>query len=200
MGGVLGLLILGLEACAVTAPILTPDRIPAIQNGDTDPLGHQLKVSIRPVVTTGFRSEDRKEFGVDLSAYFTAFYVEIQNGLSREVWVDASKIFLQISDRPPVQTLSEPESIEYYHRGDEERPVLVLVPKPRKMEKQEVAKVLELRLKSATLPPGSRHRGVVYFKKILDGRCEKVFLKIADVRVEGEEAPHQFQFGFNCGG
>jgi hypothetical protein len=152
------------------------------------------------VVTTGFRSEDRQEFGVDLSAYFTAFYAEIQNGLSREVWVDASKIFLQISDQPPVQALSESESIEYYHRGDQERPVLVLVPKPRKMEKEEIAKVLELRLKSATLPPGSRQSGVVYFKKILDQQCEKVFLKITDVRLEGEESPRQFQFGFNCGG
>ncbi len=198
--GVLGLFILGLEACAVTAPVLTPDPTLVTQGGDTDPLAHQLKVSIRPVVTTGFRSEDRKQLGVDLSAYFTAFYVEIQNGLSREVWVDASKIFLQISDQPPVQALSESESIEYYHRGDQERPVLILVPKPRKMEKQEIAKVLELHLKSATLPPGSRHSGVVYFKKILDQQCEKVFLKIENVQVEGEEAPRQFQFGFNCGG
>lgn len=194
------MLILGFAGCAVTAPVLTPDPTMVTQGGDADTLAHQLKVSIRPLVTTGFRSEDRKQFGVDLSAYFTAFYVEIQNGLSREVWVDASRIFLQISDRPPVQALSESESIEYYHRGDQEQPVLILVPKPRKMEKQEVAKILDQHFKSATLPPGSRHSGVVYFKKILDQQCEKVFLKIGDVQVEGEETPRQFQFGFNCGG
>ncbi|GEM_PF-1719247 len=196
----LGLLILGLEACSVPAPVLTPDPTLATQGEGTNPLSHQLKVSIRPVVTTGFRSEDLKQFGVDISAYFTAFYVEIQNGLSREVWVDSSKIFLQIPDRVPVQALSESESIEYYHRGDQEQPVLILVPKSRKMEKQDIAKILELHLKSATLPPGSQHSGVVYFKKILDQQCEKVFLKIADVQVEGEETPRQFQFGFNCSG
>jgi hypothetical protein len=198
--GVLGMLILGLGACAVTAPLLTPDPMLVNQGGEADSLGHQLKVSIRPVVTTGFRSEDRKQFGVDLSAYFTAFYVEIQNGLSREVWMDASKISLQVSDQPPVQALSESQSIEYYHRGDQTKPVLILVPKLRKMEKQEMAKILDLHLKSATLPPGSRHSGVVYFKKILDPQCEKVLLKMAEVQVEGEEAPRQFQFGFSCSG
>jgi hypothetical protein len=198
--GILGLLFLGLGACAGTAPVLTPDPTLATQGEDADLLGHQLRVSIRPVITTGFRSEDRKQFGVDLSAHFTAFYVEIQNGLSREVWVDASNIFLQISDQPPIQAFSESESIEYYHRGDRERPVLILVPKPRKMEKQEIAKIMEMRLKPATLPPGSRHSGLVYFKKIPDQQCEKVFLRIGDVQVEGETDPRQFQFGFNCGG
>lgn len=198
--GVLGLFLLGLEACTVTAPVLTPDPMLAIQGGNADQSGHQLKVSIRPVVTSGFRSEDRKQFGVDLSAYFTAFYVEIQNGLSREVWVDASKFFLQLSNQPPVQALSESESIEYYHRGDQGQSVLILVPKPRRMEKQEIAKILELHFKSGVLPPGSRHSGVVYFRKILDPQCERVFLKIADVQVEREETPRQFQFGFNCGG
>jgi hypothetical protein len=198
--GILGILVLGLGGCTTASPALTPDPSGMSHAGSTDPLAHQLKVSVRPVVTTGFRSEDRKQFGVDLSAYFTAFYVEVQNGLTREVFVDASKIFLQESNQPPLQTLNESESIEYYRQGDQPQPVLTIISKSRKLEKQEIAKIRDLRFKSAALPPGSQHRGVVYFKKILNRQCQGILFSMTGVQVEREEAPREFQFRFNCGG
>jgi hypothetical protein len=198
--GILGILVLSLGGCTTAAPVLNPDPSRMSHDGSADLLAHQLKVSIRPVVTTGFRSEDRKQFGVDLSAYFTAFYVEVQNGLTREVFVDASKIFIQDANQPPLRALNETESIEYYRQGDQPQPVLTIVPKSWKLEKQEIAKIRDLHFKSATLPPGTQHRGVVYFKKILNHHCQGVLFSMTGVQVEGEEFPREFQFGFNCGG
>lgn len=193
-----GMVLLGMGGCTTASPVLTPDPSQKDQRASLD-VPHQLRVSVRPVVTKGFRSEDREQFGIDLSAYFTAFYVEIQNGLSREVWMDAAQIFIEEADRPPLQALSESESVEYYRYGDQPRPVMILIPKRRKLEKQEIEKVRSLHFKSATLPPGSQHRGVVYFKKVSDQHCQGVWLRMDHIQVEGEDQPQQFRFRFNCG-
>jgi hypothetical protein len=197
--GILGMIALSLGGCTVTAPRLTPDVAVMNQEVHTDQLDHQFKVSVRPLVTTGVRSEDRQQFGVDLSAYFTAFYIEIENGLSHPVWVDATQIFLQYNDQQPVQTLSESEGVEYYRHGDGLRPVLTLIPKSRKLEKEELSKIRDLRLRSATLPPTSRHAGVVYFRKIQDRDCDGVILRMREIQIEEAGSSQEVHFSFRCG-
>lgn len=196
--GILGMLLLGCGGCTVNAPLLTPSVSAIKDQANTEPLDHQLKISVRPVVTTGFRSEDRKQFGVDLSAYFTTFYIEVQNGLFRKVWIDPSQIYLQYNDLQPVQALSESESIEYYRHREQPQPVLTLIPKSRKVEKQEITKIRELSLHSATLPPAGRVAGVIYFNKIPDRHCEEVLLKITGIQIEGEDSSQGVQFSFSC--
>lgn len=194
---VLGILWIGLGGCAPSAPFLIPT---STAPDSSAPALHreQLKISVRPVVTTGFRSQDRERFQVDLSAYFTAFHIEMQNGLPRPVRVDASRIFLKYNDQAQVPALGESESIEYYRHGDRSKPELTLVPKPRRMQKEEIAKIHELRFQSAIIPPGGRHAGVVYFKKIQDRDCKGVTLRMTEVEIQGEEDPYAVQFNFRC--
>jgi hypothetical protein len=194
------LFMLGIEGCGTPAPVLTPDPSGGGRGEIVSPLEHQLRISIRPVVTTGFGSVDRKQLGIDLSAYFTAFYVEVQNGLTQEVFLDASKFFIQITGQTPLRALNDSESIEYYRQGDQPQPVVTLIPKSRKLEKREIAKIKELRFESATFPPGVQGHGLVYFKKIQKSQCQEVLLSLTGIQVSGEETPREFQFRFTCGG
>ena len=195
-----GLLALGLGGCSTPAPVLTPDPSGTGHTEIANPQAQQLRVSVRSVVTTGFGSIDREQFGVDLSAYFTAFYIEIQNGLTQGVFVDASKIFIQIAGQTPLRALNDSESIEYYRRGDQPQPVVTIIPKLRKLEKQEISKIKELHFESSTFSPGDQGHGVVYFKKIQKSQCQEVLLSMTGIQVNGEEIPREFQFRFTCGG
>jgi hypothetical protein len=200
ISGFLAILFLSLGACASLNASLGPERehvADQIQIAVEEP---QLKIAVRQIMTSGFRAEDRQEFGVDLSAHFTAFYIDIHNDLKHQVTVNASEVYLQYDDHGPEQALSESESIKYYRFKDRPRPVVTLVPKPRKLEKKEIAKILNLRFRSAILPPGSHHAGVVYFRKIKGQTCNGASLKFEQIQIAGEEIPQRVQFNFRCEG
>ncbi len=145
-----------MAACASTTPLLAPmegaGRAP-------HPGSEELKITVRPVMTEGFRSEDYEFFGVGLSSFFSAFYVEIHNGLPSLVQINASEVYLQYDGLEPQRALGEEESIQYYRFRGQPRPAVVLVPKSRRLEKQEIAGIKSHRLRSATIPPNASHSG-----------------------------------------
>jgi hypothetical protein len=84
--------VLALAACASRPLVFEPLPVTSVPNG------HDVVVQVRPL-DTRMGGEDRRRYGVDLGAYYSAFVVSVDNRASHALTVDLSSSTLQeVSD------------------------------------------------------------------------------------------------------
>jgi len=181
-------------ACGTRAPYLNPVT-PAM---DTSTGSKQVVVEIKPVDTSGFRNEERERLGIDLSAYFTAFEVTIKNQTTDTVTLDSQGAQLLDDEQKTYAVLSANESLDYYHSGGVSDEKIVIVPKAVGVAKEEMEKILQLRLKNSEIPSGGSGYGILLFRKVPTDKCHQVTLTLNGVRITGESQSREFQFTFTC--
>lgn len=178
--------------CASAPPMLSP--IPSVPPSFESEL---IQVTIKPVITKGIHSEDEDKWGVDISAYFTAFEVKVVNHTLEEISYDPSLSRLVNEKGQSRQALSEDQSIRYYENGDAEA-VITLVPKPRGMADAEMQKIKVARIPSGKISPGGRKEGLLLFKKVRAEECDKLNLELNGITVVESGEVKAFSFPFTC--
>ncbi|HTN43391.1 MAG TPA: hypothetical protein VMN77_06305 [Nitrospiria bacterium] len=181
-------------ACATRAPFLNP----VTPGTDTSSGSKQVVVEIKPVDTSGYQNEERKRLGIDLSAYFTAFEVTIRNQTPDKVTLDGQGAQLSDDEQKSYTVLSAKESLDYYQSGGVSGEKIVIVPKAVGIAKEEMDKILQLRLKNSDIPSGGSAYGILLFQKVPAGKCHQVSLTLNGVRIYGESNNRVFQFTFSC--
>ncbi|MBI3597209.1 MAG: hypothetical protein HY203_08670 [Nitrospirae bacterium] len=182
------------SACGTRAPYLNPVT-PGTDSSTGSP---QVVVEIKPVDTSGFRNEERERLGIDLSAYFTAFEVTVRNQTPDTVTLEGQGAQLLDDDRKPYAVLSADESLDYYRSGGISGEKIVIVPKTVGVAKEEMDKILQLRLKNADIPPGGSGYGILLFQKVPTDKCHQVSLILNGVHITGENQNREFKFTFRC--
>lgn len=186
------LLAVVVAGCNPTSPYLIP-------RGDHDTESpSDIQVLVTPVFTTGIGSEQRGRFGVDLSAYFTAFEVKLINRSRNDLTFDPQS-FMLVSGDEHQHPLDEEESLTYYRGGTTggEKP-LTLIEKPYGTIRQEMDRISLLRMKAGSVAPDQIAQGLIYFKKVPPRACRKLTLDIAGVAVEETGEEKNFRFEFAC--
>lgn len=180
-----------LGACAPLSPVLSPlDPPPAAEGPEI------IQVIVKPVVTSGIKSEDEQKWGVDLSAYYTAFEVQIINKTNEEVIFEPTQARLVNGSGQVIQALDEKGTIRYYMNGGGDT-VVTLLPKSKAIIEAETKRILQARLKNATIAPGGQKEGLIFFKKVSPEHCKEIALELdVDVSESGERK--EFSFPFSC--
>ena len=184
------------SACETRAPYLTPVS-PDIESPSES---NQVIVEVKPVETSGFGNKERERLGIDLSAYFTAFEVSIQNRTAKAVSVEDQAAALQDASGISNATLSDEESLAYYRSDDPSRVEAVLIPKSSAVAQKEMEKIRRLRLKAGEIPAGESVDGILLFRKVPPDQCRTVSLVFKGIRISGESGNREFRFVFSCGG
>jgi hypothetical protein len=182
------------SACGSRAPFLNP----MTPGADISPGSKQVVVEIKPVDTSGFQNEERKRLGIDLSAYFTAFDVTIRNQTPETVTLDSQGAQLLDDEPKTYSVLSAGESLDYYQSGGVSDEKMVIVPKAIGVAKEEMGKILQLRLKNAEIPSGGSENGILLFRKVPTDKCHHVSLTLNGVHISGENQNREFKFVFSC--
>jgi hypothetical protein len=184
------------SSCASRAPYLNP--IAPVT--DSSAGSNQVIVEIKPVETSGIRNPERERLGIDLSAYYTAFEVTIQNQTSHAVTVDGQDALLLDDDRKPYRVLSVEESLDYYRSRGTSGELTFPILKSLALAREEMEKIRGLRLKNSEIPSGGSENGMLLFQKIPPDKCRQVSLSLKGVRIAGEDQNREFRFTFSCGG
>ncbi|MFY9269123.1 MAG: hypothetical protein WAO55_05160 [Candidatus Manganitrophaceae bacterium] len=156
-----------------------------------------IQVVVKPVITSGFQSEDEEKWGVDLSAYFTTFEVKIINKTSEEIAFDPDRARLYQGEESVFPVLNGKEAVQYYMTGSGE-PVFTIFPKSKAIVEAETKKILEARMEGGIIAPGEKKEGLIFFKKISPRQCKELVLKLS-VAVTGSGETKEFSFPFSCG-
>ncbi len=188
-----GVLITG-AACGLRSPFLNPKP-----SGGGDPKGgQQITVEVKPIVTSGFGNLERDRLGIDLSAYFTAFEVTIQNKTGHPIRVEGQQSILMDDHGRSYPVMTEQESLDYYDKGDPAQPSTVLIPKSAAIARQERERIRRLQLRPAEISIGESGRGVLLFQKVPPDSCNQVSLVVKGIRVGSEDQSREFRFSFSC--
>lgn len=178
-------------ACAPLSPPLTPVDQKSTADGP-----EIIQVIVKPVVTSGIKSEDEQKWGVDLSAYFTAFEVRIINKTNEEITFEPTRARLVDESGQTIQAFDEKGTIRYYLNGDGD-PVVTLLPKSKAIVEEEKKRILQARIKNATITSGGQKEGLIFFKKVSPEHCREIALELdVDVSESGERKA--FSFPFSC--
>ncbi|MBI3802836.1 MAG: hypothetical protein HY282_03650 [Nitrospirae bacterium] len=179
-------------ACTSLSPSLSPlDHSNAPDGSET------IQVVVKPVVTSGIRSEDEQKWGVDLSSYFTAFEVRIINRTNTEITFDPGSARLASVDQKSF-SLNEKEAIQYYMNSSGE-PVVTLIPKSSAIIEDETKKIRAARVRGGEIESGGKKEGLIFFKKVSPKKCKEVTLEL-DVAVRESGEKKSFSFPFSCDG
>jgi len=180
-----------LSACIPLSPPLTP-----LEKHSTAEGPEIVQVIVKPIVTSGIKSEDEKKWGVDLSAYFTAFEVRIINKTNEEITFEPTRARLVNESGQAATALDEKGTIRYYMNGGGD-PVVTLIPKSKAIVEEETKKILQARLKGATISPGGQKEGLIFFKKVSPEHCREIVLELDVDAIESGERK-EFSFPFSC--
>ena len=183
-----------ISACGTRAPFLNP----VTPGTDASPGSKQVVVEIKPVDTSGFQNEERKRLGIDLSAYFSAFEVTIRNQTPETVTLDSQDAQLLDDQQKAYAVLSAKESLDYYQSGGVSDEKITIVPKAVGVAKEEMDKILQLRLKNTEIPSEGSGYGVLLFRKVPTDKCHQVTLTLNGVHINGENQNREFKFVFSC--
>lgn len=155
----------------------------------------RLWVRVKPVVTNLF-SEDRKKLGMDLSAHYTPFEVQINNQTPRTVRFDPSGATLTDRRGKVYSPLTERESVEYYMTGGR-RWFWTLLPKSSAREEKEMQTIVVNRMVKGELPSGETSGGLLYFRKVHPKYCGEMTLALP-FTVVGTEETKTVTFRLSC--
>lgn len=182
--------------CANQTPILHPSPSPETLHSQVSPA---LTVLLTPVDTSGFVPNVKAQYGLDVSAYFTAFELQLVNQSNQPVGFESQEIYLIDAHGKRQQALAEEESIDYYRYGDlGPDGAVVLLSKPLTIMRTEIEQIRRLHIRSATLLPGETHRGMVLFKKIRRDQCHNIHVKIQGITFIEVERSKDVDIAFTC--
>jgi len=185
-----------LVGCAHPTPILYPLTVPKTISSQTS---SALTILLTPVETSGFTSPARERYGLDLSANFTAFDLELINHSDQTVNFDSQQIYLFDPHGQRRPSLSEEEEIEYYRFGDAGPDgAVVLLSKPLTLMRDEIQQIRRLNIRSATILPGESHRGVVMFKKVSREECHDLHVRIQGITFTETGISKDVDLAFTC--
>jgi hypothetical protein len=176
---------LALAACASRPLVFEPLPVTSAPNG------HDVVVQVRPL-DTRMGGEDRRRYGVDLGAYYSAFVVSVDNRASHALTVDLSSSTLQEVSGRVLAVLTDEEVVRGYRSGGGHEG-LEVVSKAPSVIKQEVERIRASRVLPATLPPGGRAEGVLLFSP-LTGACGESVLTVQGIEVVEDGRRFVFQF------
>lgn len=155
----------------------------------------RLWVRVKPVVTDLF-SEDRRKFGMDLSAHYTTLEVQIRNQTSQAVRFDPAKVTLTDRRGKSYAPLDEKESVEYYMTGGQ-RSVWRLFPGASARKERETQTIVIHRMVGGELPSGETGGGLLYFKRIHPKYCGEMTL-VLPFTVVGTGEAKTVTFRLSC--
>ena len=188
MIGVVGLV----SGCTASSPYLIPEDVVGSESRSA------IQVMVTPVVTSGIGSEQRARYGVDLSAYFTAFEVRVVNRSKSRLTFDPRAFTMSLTGAV-WHPFDEEESLAYYRRGTlQDGKSIVLVEKPYATIRKEMDRIVSLRLKPGSVEPEQSAQGLIYFKKVSPEACGKITLDIRGVTVVSTGEGKNFRFSFSC--
>ena len=155
------------------------------------PNGHDVVVQVRPL-DTRMGGEDRRRYGIDLGAYYSAFVVSVDNRTSHALTVDLSSSTLQEVSGRVLAVLTDEEVVRGYRSGGGHEGIEV-VSKAPSVIKQEVERIRASRVLPVTLSPGGRAEGVLLFSP-LTGACGELVLTVKGIEVVEDGRRFVFQF------
>jgi len=177
--------VLALAACASRPLVFEPLPVTSAPNG------HDVVVQVRPL-DTRMGGEDRRRYGVDLGAYYSAFVVSVDNRASHALTVDLSSSTLLGASGRVLAVLTDEEVVRGYRSGGGHEGIEV-VSKAPSVIKQEVERIRASRVLPATLPPGGRAEGVLLFSPVT-GACGESVLTVKGIEVVEDGRRFVFQF------
>ncbi len=181
---------LSLSGCL---PATAPPLAPVVE---TPVRSDQISVWVKPVDTAGLGSEDRKRWGMDLSAHYTAFEVKVGNRTPEEVAFDPEKVTLTDRMGRSQTPLNEQESISYYMTGGR-KTFFTLWPKSSGRIEEETRKIVLNRMVLTALPPGEGVEGALYFRKLSPRSCTEMVLTFPFTMPKTGEKK-EVAFRFSC--
>jgi len=185
-------LFFSLVSCTSFSPVMKPAAIGPIANTE-----EVINVMIKAITTEGFASEDEKQWGVDLSAYFSAFEVSLTNNTLREISFEPLQSYLLIEGNRKLQALGEAAAEKYYREGDDPSQ-FVLVPISEEKMKRELKRIKAAHLPGGILGAGQQRKGLLFFKKLKTDHCNKVALQLEGIRVVKTGKKKTMVFDFSC--
>ena len=176
-----------LAACASRPPVF--DAVPV-----NAPLGaHDVVVQIQPI-DTQLGSEDRRRYGVDFSAYFSAFRVRVENRTAHPFVADLTPSTLGPAEGPVTRVLSDEELVRVYRRGGMEEDAVELIAKAPTVVKREIEQIRAVRMPTGRLEPGAYLEGVLFFRPPAGPDCAPSVLTIQGIEMLDE--PQRLEFAF----
>ncbi len=187
------LVAVGVAACAPRPPVLAPLPVtPA-------PGASDVVVHVRPI-DTRLGSEDRRQYGVDMSAYFSAFLVNVENRTAHDLGVDLSPSTLGESGSGTA-VLSDDDMVRTYRRGGMNESAVELVAKAPAVVKRDMERIRAARMTATRLAPGGRTEGVLLFQPPTAAGCVPSVLTIRGIEILDEPQVLEFEFPLDpCGG
>ncbi|MFZ5862116.1 MAG: hypothetical protein ACOYXR_04655 [Nitrospirota bacterium] len=176
-----------LVACASRPPVFDPVPL-SVSSGD-----HDVVVQIQPI-DTQLGSEDRRRYGVDFGAYFSAFRVRVENHTSHPAMADLSLSTLGPADGPVTGVLSDEELVQVYRRGGLDEGAVELIAKAPTVVKRELEQIRAARMPVGRVDPGGSLEGVLFFRPPSGPECAPSVLTIQGIELL--DAPQRLEFAF----
>lgn len=178
-------------ACTPRPPVYNPLPVGAA------PGARDVVVQVRPI-DTRLGSEDRRQYGVDIGAYFSAFVVSVENRTAHDLAVELKPSTLGDPSGPANPVLNDDELVRTYRRGGMDESAMELIAKAPTVVKRELEQIRAARMTAGRLAPGGRMEGVLYFRPVpaapdTDG-CRPSVLTIRGIEIL--EDPQQLEFEF----
>ena len=184
---------MGLLCAVLTGCVSAPSRLQAVIETPTA-TSNQITAQVVPIDTSFPWSLDRKPWGFNLSAYFTAFELLIQNQTSETLSFDPSQTTLTDRRGRIYAPLNEKEGVQYY-MNNVHPPLLPWWPQSDARISEETQKIVTRRVVAQTLSAGQSMRGVLYFKRVHPSYCDKMVLALpVDIR----NTERALTFSFSC--
>jgi hypothetical protein len=180
-------------ACSPRPPVFNPLSVTAT------PGLRDVVVQVRPI-DTRLGSEDRRQYGVDIGAYFSAFLVSVENRTMHDLAVDLKSSTLGEPSGPVSEVLSDDDLVRTYRRGGMDEKAVELVAKAPSVVKRELEQLRAARMPATQLGIGGRVEGVLYFRPPTMAECTQAVLTIRGIEILDEPQQMEFQFPLDpCG-
>ncbi|HIL35755.1 MAG: hypothetical protein ABGX83_00585 [Nitrospira sp.] len=192
MKGLILLITILFAGCGSAPPILMPTA-----DGPSASGSEVIRVFVKPINTKGFGSEDKRKWGIDLSAHFTAFEVRVMNNTRKEILFEPLHTFLIDDQNRKHPSLDRAESVRYYTEGDQ-KTLFALIPKSEWQLGRDTDIIQNGVITGGVIQPGSQRKGLLLFKKMSAEHCQKVVLTLNGITVIKTREEKRFTFPLSC--
>ncbi|MFZ5875309.1 MAG: hypothetical protein ACOYXU_02755 [Nitrospirota bacterium] len=180
-------MVVALAACATRPPVFEP--VPVNSSAGA----HDVVVQIQPI-DTQLGSEDRRRYGVDFTAYFSAFRVRVENRSPHPLVADLTPSTLGPAGGPVTGVLSDEELVRLYRRGGMDEGAVELIAKAPAVVKREIEQIRAARMPAGRVDPGGQLEGVLFFRPPPGPNCAPSVLTIQGIELLDE--PQRLEFAF----